>query len=168
MRTRTGIICLSIIFSSIGEINADWDSRLFLKGLRSVTVRVEAKSCEPYVIIERTVRTDTELPLRQSGIKVSDTLVPEIGNAKLTVSIECGGVKDPKVDAIAFFTMVEVVQFIPWRYQSKVIPVPVTTGRSPLALGIASSKNIEDITRKEIRDNLKEFINIWLSVNPNK
>ncbi|MGH7826131.1 MAG: hypothetical protein ACREQ7_13270 [Candidatus Binatia bacterium] len=164
-----GIILVWLMFLGIGEAAAEWENRVFLKGLRSLTVIVEAKSCEAYGTLESRVKTDTESALRQSGIKVLAGLKPEIGNTRLAIIIGCYSAKEPSTNTIAFFTGVEVGQFIPWSDKSsKVSPVLVMTWRTGIAVGITNAKAIDEDIRKYTRDRVTEFIKAWLSVNPRK
>lgn len=155
-----GAVLLTVITAqAVGDSTS---SRATLKGLPGVIVGVTGKSCESAGLYESVVKTDVELQLRRTSIKVLESQ-----GAGLEVGVFCYEIRTANVTGYAVHVRLELQQLIWWPH-----PPPKTatviTWRSDGYLGTDDRATLSENLRKNIRDLVDQFINAWLSVNPIK
>jgi hypothetical protein len=165
---RLGMVLLLAASAATAEDNES--SRRSLKGLKGVHVAVENLSAEVERdgLNETSIQTDVELKLRQAGIRVltAAEMFAAPGRPILFINV------NPKSDArgvgvlYAFFIDVELRQSVQLDRDPSIWPGTAATW-NVASIGTVGRSNLREL-RDIIKDQVDQFINAYLSVNPKK
>ncbi|HDY90440.1 MAG TPA: hypothetical protein ENH82_20260 [bacterium] len=162
---RISFFVMIFLLISVGMVYAESVGKETLQGLKGVNVWVGTigSDVEKDGFSINPIQTDIELKLRMVGIKVltKEELIKEPGMPILFVSI--GGIKNI-VGVWAFFINVKLLQQVYLlRDINLLYPAPTWTSGGFMGFRFGSEKNsIRDI----VKDQVDEFINDYLAVNP--
>jgi hypothetical protein len=162
MRLTATFIVL-FLFSTSGAHADDPSERKSLRGLNGVLVLVEElqPEVEQNGLTAIAIRTDVELKLRQARIPISD---PEsIDSPVLHVWV---ALLSPSDRTLWPYTVrVELRQSAALERDPSIIMRLVSTWSSTPSLGIETKQNVRNL-RDVVKDQVDEFINAYLAVNP--
>jgi hypothetical protein len=156
----------SLLAASVATAADNENTRRSLKGLKGINVLVEPVKAEVEQggLTKTSIQTDVELKLRQAGITVlteAESLAAP-GSPYLYISV--GTVGSGPLSAYA--THVELAQSVRLDRDPGIWLAGATTW-SVASVGTVGRDNLREI-RDDIKDNVDQFINAYLSVNPKK
>jgi len=161
-------ICISVLWAT-----NKYDPRDALKGLQGVRVLVEI--LEPEVeksgLTTQQLQTDVELRLRQNGIRVlsEQEQLSTPGMPYLYVNVNIMIRKDiPLVQLAVYVISVKLKQNVFLARDTTKLCIASTWDSKGSNVGSVGLDKIETTIRKNIKDNVDEFINDYLAVNPKK
>jgi hypothetical protein len=172
------LLVLFLLISSCAYAQQSENSIRSLRGLKGVWVLVEflATDIEAVGLSKDNIQTDVELKLRLAGIKVltKEEWLIEPGSPRLYIRvgyIRVGSTMVPlpiqKDDTLyAYSIEVELHQNVFLERDPKIYKDGATTWGNG-SVGVVGEEKILSI-RDHIKDNVDEFINDYLSVNPKK
>jgi hypothetical protein len=151
--------CVHLVVMLRSKLTAD--QRDTLKGLHGVNVLVEElqPEAEKYGLTKEAIQTDTELRLRQYGIKVLSPEEPLISWLYINVTT----VVDEPLGIAAVAVQVQFRQQV-LLYRNLKTRVIATTWRKDMVVRVGATK-LKDV-RESVKDLVDKFINDYLAVNP--
>ncbi len=164
-----GIACLLLPPGPTSAVDDEWErlTRATLKGLQGVHVLVEKMHPEAARagLAKATLQTDVEVKLRQAGIRVlskTETLAAP-GNPFLYLQVGTlvGGAAS---EFYVYSIRLSLTQLVVLDRNAAVITAP--TWSAAQRIGTIGSARLSTIVREHVRDQVDQFINAWLSVNP--
>lgn len=149
-------------FSALGIGNNE-TSRSSLKRIKSISVYIDdTQEAIDKGLSVYSIQTDTELKLRQMGIKVADSEAEKL-NSDAVLYIQIQTYKPAKLDIYAFNIYIEIVQIA--KISKTKTLIPAGTWSNDLT-GFAGGDIMPDYIRKGTNDLVDTFLNAYLSVNP--
>ena len=162
---RISAFVMIFLLVSVGMVYAaDEIDKKTLKGLKGVRVMVELLSpdIEKDGLRRNSIYTDVEVKLRVAGIKV--LTIEEWAIKSDVILYVC--VHSLKLMEIYFYvTYVELHQKVLLERDPKIIRSGITTWEAIGIMGTVGAENVNSI-RDKIKDQVDEFINDYLAVNP--
>jgi hypothetical protein len=161
------VVALAVCISVLWATNK-YDPRDALKGLQGVRVLVEklTPEVEKYGLTSQQLQTDVELRLRQNGIRVLSEGQEQFsapGMPYLYVNVSIMMRKD--IPLAVFVILVELKQNVFLARDTTKLCI-ASTWDSKSMVGSVGLDKIETTIRKDVKDNVDEFINDYLAVNP--
>ena len=138
-----------------------------LRGLKGVCVVVEDldPNIEKDGLHENSIKTDVELKLQMSGIKVLtwEEIVKEPGLPNLYVRVNTF---KRGTNLYAYHIDVELHQNVLLERDPKIVRVGATTWRAAGMTGTISTEHNVNLLRNTVNNQVEQFINDYLAVNP--
>jgi predicted secreted protein len=161
MRLYTAPIVLFLFSTPILALDTE-NTRRSLRGLDGVEVLIEPlpTQVEQAGLTTSTVRTDVELKLRQAGIPVFEA---NRGSAVLHVNVSVLASRD---NVWPYSVRVEVLQDVALMRDRSIVVILAETWNvaGDGSVGRQNIRNLRDIAK----DQVDQFINAYLAVNPKK
>jgi hypothetical protein len=126
-----------------------------LKGLRSVAVLVTSDGCEQTDLNNDTIKTEVELRLRQTGLRLENSSL-----ANLYVEVSC--YQAPGI-GVAFHAEAYLFQVVAWGNPPE--SVRVGTWFSRAMIGLAQNRELETRIKYSTQVQVSEFLNAYLAAN---
>lgn len=157
-----------LLAASAATAGDDGFSRPSLKGLKGVYVLVESLQAEAERsgLNQTSIQTDVELKLRQAGITVLTEAEGHAAPGGPTLYINVNTQSSRSGSLYAFSIDVELKQDV-LLDRDPSIRLPGVATWSMGGVGIVSRDSFREI-RNDIKDDVDQFINAYLSVNPKK
>ena len=139
-----------------------------LKGVGGMAVMIETlpTAAQGAGLSEKTLQTDVELRLRKAGVTVvgldESLRIPGSPALYVQVGFVCF---DPKLPMCASSIEVEFIQSVLLERDPSIVDPVAATWRTT-ALRIGGEQKMEKATREAIADQVDEFLNTYLALNP--
>lgn len=160
-------IALLLVWVGAGRADDDEYSRATLAGLGRIDVVIQGppEEIEKDGLTGQQLRTDVELRLRKSGIRVGTTEEHEKDIAGGTpLSVQANIIKNG-AGIYAYFIKIELIQVVFVARDSAIVTVAPTWGVG--TIGTTDKENLRNI-REAVTDQTDRFINAYLTANPVK
>lgn len=130
-----------------------------LKGLRSVAIVVTSDGCSRTDLNKHSIKTEVELRLRETGLRVEDSSL-----ATLYVEVLCYQAKLPLENFVAFHAFAYLFQVVAWGAPPE--PVRVVTWLPHAFIGLGTTNTgLETSIKDAIQGRVSEFLNAYLAAN---
>ncbi|MDP2997766.1 MAG: hypothetical protein Q8N47_09775 [Bryobacterales bacterium] len=167
MRRALSLMAVLLVAAGSAKALDNEMTRQSLRGLKGVEVMVENLDPEAEAdgLSKTMIQTDVELKLRQAGIRVltKDQVLAAAGRPWLLIHASTFRRKaDP---LYAYHLDVRLEQDVRLERDPKIMVILATTWSALGRIGTVGSEKLPQI-RDDIKDQVDQFINAWLSVNP--
>jgi hypothetical protein len=157
--------CLYLVLLLAGAVYADSTTKESLRGLRSFSVIVDLEDGCPSFFSAAAIRTDVELKLRSVGLAVLDSNAAGLPDgAALAVGVTCLPAKSNLgIGAWAVCLGTRIMQLVRSRHSDSLI---IGTTWMLNDMVFAPTSTVWITARSNLKDEVEEFLNEYLSVNP--
>jgi hypothetical protein len=143
-------------------------SRETLRGLKEVEVLIESLTPEAEAngLDKSAIQTDVELTLRQAGIKVLTGAKALAAPGAPALYVRVSTFRRKTEPGFYSFSMeVRLEQSVRLERDPRMRALLAATWSSSGYIGTVGSANLKEL-RNSLKDEMNQFINAWLSVNP--
>lgn len=157
-------VCISVLWAT-----NKYDPRDALKGLQGVRVLVEklTPEVEKYGLTSQQLQTDVELRLRQNGIRVLSGQEQFSTPGMPYLYVNVGITMRDDIPLAVFVISVELNQNVFLARDTTKLCI-ASTWDTKGVVGSVGLDKIETTIREDVIDNVDQFINDYLAVNPKK